>query len=600
MVPSLWWRPPRKGSGTTIADEGEPPALMLGGKRASALGGRKAGRKEAEAAKVNSQVRGKPLSALEMAAKASTSTPTKSTAVKGKSLALEGIKGSPASPKNKALEAPRHRVSPRGKPLPDSGSGSGASALRMPGAGRMTDAPAVGGSSSEQARALASLHDRHVSLQKEHTSLQQAHAALQAKHRDSVGSCLVLLDQLKELQSRSDLDDSPPPGSARAAYGGRPPGERRAALGAMATGGEATSTGTSTRHRPAVDPHMRCTPRAAATGAAASSTSHSAPPHKQSPGQAHAAATAAAAAAGLDAYPVPHPLRLPDEEEMLRAAAGWGAGGASDRSSRGGGASHQLSGHVGADATPRQRGAASVASPRSTRTHATAMMANGRMLGGGVGGSGASPRAAGGGRAAVAAAKARARSQPHEEPVEGMDVLQGRSASCGREEEAEGEEEEEEEEEEEYDDDSVYDDRGADDYYQYEDDDDDDDVEDQMGDYDGDDAPYIDEEFEEDENTEGGISSGWAREEIEEEGEEEGYRDPYYEDEEDRLSPQDVEQLVERYLTTRKRSATARTAFHPATLPCRETNPRAVSRTPCSPLPCLVHLPTRWPRFRSP
>ena len=87
----------------------------------------------------------------------------------------------------------------------------------------------------------------------------------------------------------------------------------------------------------------------------------------------------------------------------------------------------------------------------------------------------------------------------------------------------------------------VYDDDAYDD-----DDDDDNDLDDVA--YEGEDAPYEDDEFEEDE----GMSSSWAREDIEEE--EHAYRDPYDEDEEERLSAEDIEQLVEKYLTARKRA----------------------------------------------
>ena len=130
-------------------------------------------------------------------------------ALKGKGLALEGLsKGAPNSPKQetkKMLEQPRApmaRASPRGKALqPEStgGGGSGRHGGKMDG---LQGASSSGGTAADR-QALQSLHERHVSLQQEHATLQQAHAALQAKHRDSVGSCLVLLDQLKELQGRS-------------------------------------------------------------------------------------------------------------------------------------------------------------------------------------------------------------------------------------------------------------------------------------------------------------------------------------------------------------------------------------------------------------
>ena len=106
-----------------------------------------------------------------------------------------------------------------------------------------------GPSSSNDRQALQSLHERHVSLQQEHASLQQAHAALQAKHRDSVGSCLVLLDQLKELQGRVDVVDPPPhPGSARAALalrngGGALGGGGGPSSGADGIGGLSASLG---------------------------------------------------------------------------------------------------------------------------------------------------------------------------------------------------------------------------------------------------------------------------------------------------------------------------------------------------------------------
>jgi len=75
--------------------------------------------------------------------------------------------------------------------------------------------------------------------------------------------------------------------------------------------------------------------------------------------------------------------------------------------------------------------------------------------------------------------------------------------------------------------------------------------------YDGDDMGYEDDEDFAEEVPEH-MSASWAREvELEEAEDDEGYRDMYDdgdEDDEDRLSPQDVEQLVERYLITRKRA----------------------------------------------
>ena len=79
-------------------------------------------------------MRGKPLAAtLEVTSSVpKSSVSPKSASLKGKSLALEGLKGpSPASPKTgKTLEAPRQgaaRVSPRGKALSEAPPSGGAS-----------------------------------------------------------------------------------------------------------------------------------------------------------------------------------------------------------------------------------------------------------------------------------------------------------------------------------------------------------------------------------------------------------------------------------------------------------------------------------------
>ncbi|KOO35587.1 hypothetical protein Ctob_013473, partial [Chrysochromulina tobinii] len=167
-----------------------------------------------------------------------------SASVKGRSLSLEGPKGSQPSPKTRP-EAPRHRVaSPRGKALADTSTGG----VVLRGKAGADDGGSSGDQTSAESSAFASLHERHLTLQQEHASLLQAHAALQAKHRDSVGSCLALLDQIKELQGRLDLNEQ----SLSSARAPEPSSKGGAAV--------------------------RCTPRTMPGGG---TSTHSAPPHKQ-------------------------------------------------------------------------------------------------------------------------------------------------------------------------------------------------------------------------------------------------------------------------------------------------------------------------------
>ena len=98
-----------------------------------------------------------------------------------------------SSPKSgKALDPPR-KGSPRGKALEttDSSVASRSSSKGL-------ESPTCSTDAMEQAGAMLALRERFATLQAEHASLQHAHGALQAKHRESVGSCLLLLEQVKQ------------------------------------------------------------------------------------------------------------------------------------------------------------------------------------------------------------------------------------------------------------------------------------------------------------------------------------------------------------------------------------------------------------------
>jgi hypothetical protein len=92
-------------------------------------------------------------------------------------------------------------ASPRGKALADTSTGG----VVLRGKAGADDGGSSGDQTSAESSAFASLHERHLTLQQEHASLLQAHAALQAKHRDSVGSCLALLDQVRLRRGRAPL-----------------------------------------------------------------------------------------------------------------------------------------------------------------------------------------------------------------------------------------------------------------------------------------------------------------------------------------------------------------------------------------------------------
>ena len=356
--------------------------MLAPGKRGSALGRASKTRTKdapsADATPVKVPLRGKLSAPLE--ATAANSGPKKSEVspknggggnFKGKSLALDGLKG-PKSPQQESPKFPKSqvepgtlerakvgsRVSPRGKALSEASAAGG---LRP-----KVEPPNAGGGSAggDQARALASLHERHVSLQQEHATLQQAHKDLQAKHRDSVGSCLVLLDQLKELRGENGGDVTPDrnaPGSARAAFGQRPAVDRALEKLQQQTGGgggmgggasaSSSSSSVSSSARPKkLEPSLH--------GAA-----HSAPPHKQhtTPGQAHAASMGDSA---NSSFVVPHPLRLPDERSMASdsSARGWAGGG------QGGAVSNRSS----------QKGSARRNGPRGASPRSSGLVVNGR------------------------------------------------------------------------------------------------------------------------------------------------------------------------------------------------------------------------------
>ena len=52
----------------------------------------------------------------------------------------------------------------------------------------------------------AALHQAHEALQREHEALRCDYEALQLKHNDSVHSCLLLLEELKERQPSADSE----------------------------------------------------------------------------------------------------------------------------------------------------------------------------------------------------------------------------------------------------------------------------------------------------------------------------------------------------------------------------------------------------------
>ena len=591
--PGAWAR----GSARTTSLTVEGGINMLTGKRATL--GRSKGRTAKDSVSDPTTVKGfmrtKPLSAALQVAGNKNSP--KSGGLKGKALALDGLKG-PSSPQAaKNLDVPRRGLmSPRGKALTEAPAAGG---LRS----KMEPPHSSSSSGGDQARALASLHERHVSLQKEHASLQQAHNALQAKHRDSVGSCLVLLDQLKELQGRTELDGAgAPPGSARTAFGARPAVDR-----ALERRGQANAAGAaaSSKRGGGEGSHQRMAP-----------LHHSAPPHKQTPGAAHAAAAAGGGIGGDGSFPVPHPLRLPDDRS---SAGGEGStrrwGGSSNRSSdAGGGASRRNSaladGACGVGASPRQH---TEASPRHVAASSTQLVVNGQgshahPAHAQAAGVDRSPRGSpghvaaghlhlsgvgrhgGGGGSRLAHAQAG-------ELLGGSAHQYERGADLDLAYEDDDEEGYEEEEGYEYGEDGLYD-----------------------GDV------YEDDEFEieEDENpSEAGMSGLWGADDlengIEEEGEDGllGYPHPGYDEEEEavgRLSPADVETLVEKYLHSRRRADeresenatltqqvmaislseqckdTVRTSRQPRVPPARDSHAQAYGR------PLLLVRTARHPR----
>ena len=478
-----------------------------------------------------------------------------------------------------------------------------------------------GPSSSGDRQALQSLHERHVSLQQEHASLQQAHAALQAKHRDSVGSCLVLLDQLKELQGRVDVVDPPPhPGSARAALalrngGGAVGGGGGPSSGADGIGGLSASLGRGARneHKP---PVLDAKALVAASGGAG--VSHSAPPHK--PGASPA---------------LPHALRIPDGAAGEVSAREW-AGGRSGRSDatssarRVGGASSARKGSstaAGIGHSARGQATGSARKLGGSRAAGEALSVSGR---GSVAhpGSGKSPRAAG--ASAVGASSGRLSGRAHApsgpgllQPLEAAEAVVARDVGARRQQIQQMQQQPPSPDAPSG---GVHgrfrgDDDGADGGRGDDDDDDDDDFDDDHSYedddevlYEVDDGQYDDDDFEEEideelnpvrhdsrhassEHGAGGgtgtgyraspsaqasVERGWALDEEveavheeehhagEDEGEEDedeedeeeemlmGYRDEYdeYDEDEDfsQLSAYEVEQLVDKYMQTRKRA----------------------------------------------
>ena len=113
-----------------------------------------------------------------------------------------------ASPKGRATDAAsKPRLSPRGRALPltEGGAAAGSPAARRT-AKPLAAAEAKGGGAADGAK--------HRALVETHAMLQQAHTALQEEHRESVASCLLLLDQLQELQHTPRAPPPPPPAEA--------------------------------------------------------------------------------------------------------------------------------------------------------------------------------------------------------------------------------------------------------------------------------------------------------------------------------------------------------------------------------------------------